>query len=139
MSEVQIGGIHHLALNVRDLEKSVAWYADVLGFVALFPYDTDDFQRRLMRHPSGAVLGLTKHHHPDAEADFSERRTGLDHVAFAVGSLPELEAWAARLDAAGIAHSGVTITPQTRSALISFRDPDNIALELYVTHSAAAG
>jgi len=138
MSDTSLGGIHHLALNISDVERSVAWYTEVLGFAPLFPYDTPDFTRRIMRHPSGVVLGLTKHHHPDADTEFSERRTGLDHVAFAVTDQAQLEAWAARLDAAGVPHSGIKVTPTTGSALIAFRDPDSIQLELYVAQGATA-
>ena len=134
----QFAGIHHIAINVRDLERSVQWYRDVLDFAPLFPYDTDQFTRRIVRHPSGAVLGITTHNHPDADTEFSERRTGLDHIAFAVESQEQLEAWAARLDAAGIPHSGVKITPATGSALIAFRDPDDIQLEFYVAQGATA-
>lgn len=138
MTEAGFAGIHHVAVNVRDLERSVQWYADVLGFAPLFPYDTDDFDRRIIRHPSGVVLGLTRHRHPDADADFSERRTGLDHLALGVDSMDALEQWAKKLDAAGVPHSGVTVTPATGSALIAFRDPDNIALEFYLAQGATA-
>lgn len=125
-------GISHIALNVHDLEKSVQWYGDVLDFAPLFPYDTEDFDRRILLHPSGVVVALSTHHHPDAKAEFNERRPGLDHLAFAVRSQDDLTAWVERLDAAGVTHSGISITPRTGSALISFRDPDDIALELYV-------
>jgi glyoxylase I family protein len=131
-------GIHHVAINVRDVESSVRWYCDVLGFTPLFPYDTDDFTRRVIRHPSGVVLGITRHNHADAETQFSERRTGLDHLAFAVGTQDDLQSWLARLDAAGVVHSGITITPATGSALIAFRDPDDIQLEMYVAQGATA-
>ena len=138
MPDTPMTGLHHVAINVRDLEKSVQWYGDVLGFAALFPYDTDDFQRLIMRHASGAVVGLTRHNHADADAAFSERRPGLDHLAFGVSSREELEAWVKRLDDAGVAHSGVKETPATGSVLVAFRDPDNIQLELYVAQGATA-
>ena len=138
MTDATFTGIHHVAINVRDLERSVQWYADVLGFAPLFPYDTADFDRRIMRHPSGVVIGLTRHRHADADADFSERRTGLDHLALGVDGVEGLEQWAKRLDAAGVQHSGISVTPTTGSALISFHDPDNIALEFYVAQGATA-
>ncbi|HVV77795.1 MAG TPA: VOC family protein [Mycobacteriales bacterium] len=138
MPEAGFAGIHHVAVNVRDLERSVQWYSDVLGFAPLFPYNTDDFQRQIMRHPSGVVIGLTRHDHPDAAAEFSERRTGLDHLSFGVESQEQLEAWVARLDAADIPHSGIKVTPTTGSALLAFRDPDNIQLEMYVAQGATA-
>jgi hypothetical protein len=59
-------------------------------------------------------------------------------VALAVESEEELHGWAARLDAAGVHHSGVKVTPATGSALIAFRDPDNLQLEMYVAQGATA-
>ncbi len=91
-----------------------------------------------MRHPSGVVVGLTRHNHPDGDAEFNERRTGLDHVAFTVESAEVLQTWAQRLDEAGVTHSGVKVTPTTGSALIAFRDPDDIQLEFYVAQGATA-
>ena len=60
---------------------------------------------------------------------FDERRTGLDHLSFAVADRLGLEAWRARLDEHGVVHSD--IVSGSAGDLIPFRDPDNIALELY--------
>ena len=39
----------------------------------------------------------------NSEEKFDERRPGLDHIAFGVGSRQELVAWAGRLDELGVA------------------------------------
>ena len=130
--------IHHVAVNVRDIEKSERWYSEVLGFTRLAPFKGDRFERVIMRHSSGVVLGLTRHDDPQAGAAFNERRTGLDHLAFEVNSREELDAWVARFDELGVAHSGVTETPLTGSFLIAFRDPDNLQLEMYMAVGATA-
>ncbi len=60
---------------------------------------------------------------------FSEDRVGLDHLSLAVADRPALDAAAARLDELGVAHGGVK--DLGRAAILEFRDPDGIALELY--------
>ncbi|MBG6136729.1 VOC family protein [Longispora fulva] len=136
MSGATFSGIHHVGLNVNDLEGSAKWYAEVLDFAPLFPWDTDSFDRRLVRHPSGVILGLTKHKHPDADEEFNERRPGLDHLSFAVATLAELEDWLVRLTDAGVEHSGIQVSPKTGFTVIAFRDPNNIQLELFVVQAA---
>ena len=132
MTRTTLTGVHHAALNVRDLDASLRWYHEVLDFSLLMPWDTGAFERRLMGHPCGLFLALTKHRHPDAESDFNERRPGLDHLAFGVPTMAEMQAWSARLTASGVEHSGVRVSPATGFTLIDFRDPDNIQLELYL-------
>ena len=60
---------------------------------------------------------------------FEEHRPGLDHVAFGCANRAELEEWEAHLNSLGIAHGGI-VDAHYGSGL-SFRDPDNIALELF--------
>lgn len=62
---------------------------------------------------------------------FSEFRTGLDHLEFLVSQRSDLEGWASRLDDLGIEHSGVKQPSYTANAMLTFRDPDNIQLELF--------
>jgi glyoxylase I family protein len=123
-------GIRYLALSVTDLPRSVRWYEQVLGFVVdvenygsrAWPSDWDEVQ---LKHPSKSVrLGLQQHPANDGRP-FSEFQTGLDHVEFDVAEMSELEAWRGWLDAHGVSHSGA------HSHIVTFRDPDNIQLELY--------
>ena len=60
---------------------------------------------------------------------FSEYRVGLDHLAFGCADRSELEKWARRLEELGIEHGGI-IDAHYGSG-VSFRDPDNIALEFF--------
>lgn len=137
MTEPTISAIHHVAINVHDLEQSERWYIDVLGFSRLGPFAGHRFQRVLLRHPSGVVLGLTTHDDPEAAAPFSERRTGLDHLGFQVADRDQLEAWIARFDELGVVHSEIQHTPITGSYFVAFRDPDGIQLEVYAPGQAA--
>lgn len=132
VSAPRLTGIHHVAINVDDLEGSVDWYCSVLRFSPIFDWPTADFDRRLLGHPSGMILGLTRHKHADAATAFNERVQGLDHLSFGVESRDELDAWAAWLSECSVEHSGVQVTEATGFTLIGFRDPSNIQLELYL-------
>jgi catechol 2,3-dioxygenase-like lactoylglutathione lyase family enzyme len=120
--------ITHVALTVSDLEVSVPWYTRVLGVDPVLDEDTGPF-RHVVYLIGTTLFGL--HGFPDLSttAAFDERRPGLDHVAFGCADRDELEKWAARLDELGIAHGGI-VDAHYGSGL-SFRDPDNIALELF--------
>jgi catechol 2,3-dioxygenase-like lactoylglutathione lyase family enzyme len=58
-------------------------------------------------------------------------RVGLDHVAFAVADMAELDEWRERLEGLGIAHSGIIESPSGHH--LNFRDPDNIQLEFFAS------
>ena len=120
--------ITHVALTVSDLEASAAWYTKVLGAEPVLDEDTGPF-RHIVYSLGGTLLGL--HGFPDLATTeaFDERRPGLDHVAFGCATRGELEEWASRLDELGITHGGVVDAGYGSG--LSFRDPDNIALELF--------
>ena len=75
------------------------------------------------------LVGLHEFPDPADALPFNERRTGLDHLAFACGDRGELEAWELRLDELGIPHGGIVEADYGFGH--SFRDPDNIALEFF--------
>jgi glyoxylase I family protein len=135
-----ITGLHHLGLTVRDAEVSAAWYESVLGFRRAGEFAAPDGSRRkvFLRHDGLAVrLGLTQHRSFTA-GPFDETRAGLDHLAFAVGARDDLDAWAARLAAAAVTCSPVGWANSVPGgAVLVFRDPDNIQLELFFDPPAA--
>ncbi len=106
----------------------------MLGFRLAGEFEAPDGTRRkvFLRHDGRqARLGLTQHRGRSQDA-FDETRPGLDHLAFTVADRGELQAWAARLAAAGVAHSPVAAANSVPgAAVLVFRDPDNIQLELF--------
>ncbi len=123
---MSITGFRHLGLTVTNLERSVAWYTTVLGFRELFRESSPTRSAVILYLPhTELLLGLVRFSAASAER-FSPRRTGLDHVCFAVATREDLEAWVARLDEHGVEHSG--LVEMATSPIVNFKDPDGIAL-----------
>jgi glyoxylase I family protein len=126
--------IAHVRLTVTDIERSRQFYERVFGWPVLIevPENADEKTREqlsflyggVIYDLGGSLLGLR----PVSNDRFDENRTGLDHIAFRVANLDELEAAAAHLDEIGVQHE--TIKDIGPSYVLEFRDPDNIALEL---------
>lgn len=127
----------HVRLTVTDIARSRAFYDAVFGFpVALeLPADADDATRESLGFLYGGVIyqfpgglfGLR----PSAPASdrFDENRVGLDHISFAVHHRSDLDDAARLLDEQGIPHGGVKDIGS--GFILEFRDPDNVALELF--------
>ena len=137
-----ITGVSHIELTVRDVDRSTTWYQHVLGMQTLLAYSqhpTAGVDARIVHlfHPAtGLVIGLMQHEQTGADDAFSEFHVGLDHLSFAVESHAELEGWARHLESHGVEHS--PIRDHAYGAVLVFRDPDNIQLELFVLNVAQA-
>jgi glyoxylase I family protein len=124
----QLTGVHHFALTVTDLVRSTRWYQRVLGLGVLREVEVAGVAFVTL-HSGSDKLVLTLYRHPANSGErFEETRTGLDHISFGVGSRAELKEWSQRLTDNGVDHSPVAEDPF--GAVLVFRDPDNIQLEL---------
>jgi catechol 2,3-dioxygenase-like lactoylglutathione lyase family enzyme len=102
--------IHHLALRVADLERSRAFYADLLGLAERRRLTDERGLRAIWLQAGEAVLMLERELRGRGPAE------GSAHLlAFAV---EDLAGWEAKLGAAGVA-----IDDRTAHTLY-FRDPD---------------
>ncbi|MDG4825880.1 VOC family protein [Asanoa sp. WMMD1127] len=131
---------HHVALTVTDLDASRDWYRLLLGAdpvldedVPALPGHHQGFHHTVFALPSGAVLALHAHRGTDSGARFDELRPGLDHIGFACADRAELSGLRTRLDELGIPHGG--IADDALGHGLSFRDPDNVALEFWARRS----
>ncbi len=120
-------GVHHLALICSDLERTIQFYTEVLGFplVELFanrdlPSSTHFFFD--IGHGNFlAFFDFPEHPMPPTQ----ESVGGMHHVAIAVPP-DQYEGIRARLDARGISYIG----PDRVENSLYFRDPDGALLEI---------
>ena len=119
------GFVDHLVFRVADLEETERFYSRLLGepsykgegSVMYVSGDTRLFFSRLAEGRSES---------------FDKENIGLNHLAFGVRTLKELQAFAAQLEASGIAHSGIRIDRYGKKEFIWLDDPDGLRLELYL-------
>jgi glyoxylase I family protein len=125
-----IASIHHVSFTVTDIDRSVAWYKEVLGLADLMREDHPDgngYAIVLGKPDFSMCVGLHTHS-ATATEPCDETRTGLDHVSFGVAQRADLDTWAQHLKTLNVSQS--PITERDGYAVLVFRDPDNIQLEL---------
>lgn len=128
-SPVIIGGMHHIALTVSDLERSVDFYNRVLGFEQVA-----DLGTKIGLHNGSFLLMVTRAPDPEQALEndrFNENRVGLDHISFQVANRDAMEKAAASLDEMGVSRGAIRdLGKGFGFYVMAFRDPDNIQLEL---------
>jgi catechol 2,3-dioxygenase len=127
---INVTNVGHVVLKVRDLERSVRFYRDVLGL--------KEVARATFDRPMAFFSATGENHHdiglfevgPDA-APPEKNHVGLYHVALRIGhSLEELRAAKAHLEANGVQE--LRLRDHTVSQSVYLNDPDGNGLELYV-------
>ncbi len=135
MSEPE--AIGHVVLNVSDVERSVRFYRDLVGFQVSY-------------QPGSNMAFLTcgKVHHdlalfkaPAGARPYEQGQVGLHHFAFQLKNYEALQAAYRRLIEAGAEVTGTVDFGFMRT--VSVADPDGIRLELfantYATDEEGAG
>jgi catechol 2,3-dioxygenase-like lactoylglutathione lyase family enzyme len=127
---VPITRLNHAVLYVRDVERSVAFYTDVLGFRVLNVLP-EGFRGAAFLQAPGSTndhdLGLFEIGSAAAASPAGRSAVGLYHLAWEVDTLAELERLAEKLSAAG-ALVGASDHGTTKS--LYAHDPDGIEFEV---------
>ena len=121
--------LNHAVLFVRDVQRSAAFYSDVLGFRVL-PMAPDGFNAAFLQAPDSTNdhdLGLFGIGEAAGASPAGRSTVGLYHLAWEVDTLTELERIQQRLAAAG-ALVGSSDHGTTKS--LYGRDPDGLEFEI---------
>jgi catechol 2,3-dioxygenase-like lactoylglutathione lyase family enzyme len=144
-----VTGIHHTSFTVADLDRSLAFFRDRLGFELLFVREIRaDYFAAIVGLPGCAVkaallrLPGAEHHvelfqyltPPTLVADHRPRPcdAGSHHLALLVTDLAEL-CRELRSDGIDLVSDPVAITsgPNTGAQAVYLRDPNGILIELF--------
>ena len=127
-NEPRVKSLGHVVLRVRDLERSLKFYRDLLGMVEVGRYQG---MMVFLSFGSGNHHDLALMEIGAGAAAANPAAVGLYHVAFKVGdSLDELRTWRTRLAQQGVALQGAADHRVSQSLYV--QDPDGIEIELYV-------
>jgi catechol 2,3-dioxygenase-like lactoylglutathione lyase family enzyme len=143
-----VSRIHHVGITVSDMERSLAFYRDLLGLRVLADtrltrpeiatlLGTDEIDLRVvdLDTKDGRILELLQYSAPRGRhVDYTSRDAGSGHVAFAVDDLDRIREG---IDATGgsVISRDVVAAADTeglfaRARLLYVRDPDGMILEL---------
>jgi glyoxylase I family protein len=118
-SPLRTHGVHHVAIQVRNLAAMEAFYGGVLGLPVLRRWQGEDGERSIWfdLHDGGFLAIERVHGPPPAHDGWNTEAAGIHLVALAIARV-DRNAWEAHLTAAG--HEVVHHTDYT----IYVRDPE---------------
>lgn len=143
-----VPGLHHVGISVADLEATVGWYREKLGFEPLYRYEIPQMAAKVAFLERGGFrvevfeIGGSSplpDHARETSTDLGVR--GLKHAALAVG---DLDGAMAELKDRGVEFvTGVLEVPGSGGERFAFfRDNNGILIELYeplAGHERAGG
>ena len=114
-------GLHHVALQARDLEATVAFYTELLGMSVEWQPDADNY------YLTSGSDNLAIHRAGDTVSEAGQR---LDHIGFIIDRAEDVDVWHRFLKAANVR---IVQPPQThRDGARSFycEDPEGTTVQI---------
>lgn len=119
-------GIAHITLTVSDIQQTRKFYGEL--------FDTDlvmDDEKSFSLLKVGIPCWFVQWDKQYEGDRFDERRVGLDHFAFKLETLSELETIIKKLNDMKVKTKGLQRFAN-KYPYVAFRDPDNIQTEFFI-------
>jgi glyoxylase I family protein len=117
--------VDHAVFRVSDLRATERFYTILLG------QPSDQTEDSLMYEVGATLLFFSACDVPNPRP-FEKEQIGLNHLAFGLRTLEELQTIRTQLDRAGIPHSGIMIDRYGEKEFIWLDDPDGMRIEFYL-------
>jgi catechol 2,3-dioxygenase-like lactoylglutathione lyase family enzyme len=115
-------GIRHVALNVRDVRKSLEFYSTVLGMTLEWMPDPEN------AYLTSGEDNLALHQLPPGQQPGPVQT--VHHIGFVVRRPDEVDEWAERLRKLGIPLAAEPKTHRDGARSFYFHDPDGLLIQL---------
>ncbi len=129
LNNIQLNGIHHIAIICSDYEKSKHFYVDILGLeIIKETYRKERKSYKLDLSLNGKyIIELFSFPNPPKRTSRPEAQ-GLRHLAFEVNDIDTIVSC---LEENGVPTEAIRTDELTGKRFTFFNDPDNLPLELY--------
>ena len=118
-------GIHHIVFTILNAIETEKFYTKIFGN-PLFANATTSIYK------VGQTMLIFKEKETQSLSRFDPSTIGLDHVAFGLKDLTQLEEIEQVLNIENIQHSGIHIDSSSKKEKIWLNDPSNIRVEFYL-------
>ena len=115
--------VDHLVFRVRDMKRTELFYTVLLGE----PFKADGY---IMYMAGDTRLFFTPS--VDQAAPYDKENVGLNHIAFGMRTVEELQGVESQLNQGSILHSGIKLWQDGLTKYIWLDDPDKIRVEYWL-------
>jgi catechol 2,3-dioxygenase-like lactoylglutathione lyase family enzyme len=123
-------GLRHVALNVRDVQKSLEFYTSVMGMELEWMPDADN------AYLTSGHDNLALHKLPDGVSSGTPQL--VHHIGFIVRNPDDVDKWAERVRRAGLELAAEPKTHRDGARSFYFHDPDGLLIQL-IYHPPISG